>query len=497
MVPLNKETINSLPSVFHVPNEYELLSVENAIVHIGVGGFHRAHQAFALAKLINQDPSQFAKWRITGVGLMPQDKALIERLKNQDYLYTLRMVNAAKEEHLIVIDAIKDFLHLDTDLNEIVKKIGSARTKIVSLTITEGGYNYDFENDSFKIENENIIHDLTYKNQPKTVFGLLALALQYRKSTSNSSIVLLSCDNIIGNGDVLKKTLFSFLEAYDLDVYKWAIDNVSFPNCMVDRITPVPKKEDVQDLKARYGVEDSCLVVSEDYFQWVIEKGDYQNDLPPLQMVGVDFVDKVLHYEHMKLGILNGGHTLVGLLGDAFGYTTIHDSVTDPLIESIFNQYIEKEVIPVLMPLERIDYTQYFEKVKTRFSNAMINDSTERIISFTSDKFPKFILPIIQKQLSQKDIQVECAGLIVAAWWSYLRKRMNQNNMSTVVDNIKYQWEQIFEDENESINRFIAYEPVFGDIAKNKLFKDSYLQAIKAFREGEILSNIQKLIRKN
>lgn len=494
---LNKETINNLPEAFLIPNESESPDVENAIVHIGVGGFHRAHQAYALAKLIKKDSAQYTKWRITGVGLMPQDKDLIANLKNQDHLYTLRMVNAANEEKLMLIDSIKEFLHLDTDLELILNKISNSKSKVISLTITEGGYNYDFEKDSFKIDNVDIVHDLTHKSQPKTVFGLLALGLKSRKSTSNSPIVLLSCDNIIGNGEVLEKSLLSFLKAYDIDLYDWVKAKVSFPNCMVDRITPVPQKEDVQDLQERFGVVDNCLVVSEDYFQWVIEKGDYQQDFPPLELVGVEFVDKVLHYEHMKLGILNGGHTLVGLLGDALGYTTIHDSVTDPLIDSIYNQYILEEVVPVLVPLAGTDYGQYFELVKKRFSNAMINDSTDRIISFTSDKFPKFILPIIQKQLTQDEIQVEYTGIIVAAWWCYLHKHKIQNNMATVVDSLKNEWIKIFEDEDKSIDLFVAFEPVFGEIAKNRLFKDSYLRAIRAFRDGEISTNLNQLIKTN
>ncbi|MGN0002738.1 MAG: mannitol dehydrogenase family protein [Sphingobacterium composti] len=490
---LNKQTIKSLPQAFDVLSVSENKEVDNAIVHIGVGGFHRSHQAFALAQLISQDPVKYAKWRITGVGVMPQDKELIANFREQDYLYTLRMVNADGEEKLMVIDAIQDFLHLDCELNKIIKKIASEHTKIVSLTITEGGYNYDFEKDAFKIENENIIHDLNNKQHPKTVFGLLARALEYRMSNTNSSIVLLSCDNIIGNGEILRKSLLSFLEGYDRTLRDWVKTNVFFPNCMVDRITPVPKKNDVEDLTNRFQVKDNCLVVSEDYFQWVIEKGKYLSEFPPLQLVGVEFVDKVLYYEKMKLGILNGGHTLVGLLGYALGYNTIHDAVLDPMISSVYNAYVHEEVIPVLSPISGVDYHEYYEKVKTRFANAMINDSTDRIISFSSDKFPKFILPIYQSQCELHKPKIRYVSIIVAAWWYYLRQNQIENGMSHVQDSLKGEWSIIFDDEDSSALKFIEYNPVFGDMGKNELFLSFYLEAINHFKAGTFKKYLNNL----
>lgn len=490
---LNKHTIKSLPKAFDVQSVSEFKEDGNAIVHIGVGGFHRSHQAYALARLISIDPVQYAKWRITGVGVMPQDKDLIANFRNQDYLYTLRMVNATAEENLMVIDTIENFLHLDTDLNQIVEKIASAHTKIVSLTITEGGYNYDFESDSFKIENENIVHDLNNKNHPKTVFGLLAMAFQNRMAKNHSSIVLLSCDNIIGNGEILRKSLLSFLEAYDVTLREWVQENVVFPNCMVDRITPVPKNGDVEDLLTRFDVKDNCLVVSEDYFQWVIEKGDYLSDFPPLQLVGVEFVDKVLYYEKMKLGILNGGHTLVGLLGYAFGYKTIHDAVLDPVISSAFDAYVHDEVIPVLSPITDVNYYEYYERVKTRFSNAMINDSTDRIISFSSDKFPKFIFPIYHKQIECAQSNVRYVSIVVAAWWYYLRKNQVENSMQNVLDNLKGEWSLIFAEEEESVLQFVKYKPVFGDIATNTYFIKCYLDAVKHFRAGTFVEYLKNL----
>lgn len=490
---LNKQTVHFLPESFDVRSVSDFDYAENAIVHIGVGGFHRSHQAYAIAQLLKHDPKKHAKWRITGVGVMPQDKDLIRHLQNQDNLYTLRMVNAAGEENLMVIDAIQDFFHLDTDLNKIIAKIAHSSTKVVSLTITEGGYNYDFEKYFFKMDNESIVHDLMNKDQPRTVFGLFALALQRRKLTNDASIVLLSCDNIIGNGEILKKSLLSFLEAYDVELHDWVKENVTFPNCMVDRITPVPQKENIQDVVDRFGVRDNCLVVSEDYFQWVIEEGDFLADFPPLHLVGVELVDKVLYYEKMKLGILNGGHTLVGLLGYALGHHTIHEAVLNPIISSIYDQYVHEEVIPVLSPINGVDYHQYFECVKTRFSNAMINDSTARIISFTSDKFPKFILLILQKQLEGDSTHSKWASVIVAAWWYYLRKNQVENHMLHVVDNLKSEWAVIFADEEQSIQQFVAYKPVFGNIAQNTLFMQSYLRAVQLFRAGSVAKNLKTI----
>lgn len=233
--------------------------------------------------------------------------------------------------------------------------------------------------------------------------------------------------------------MLSFISVYDESLLPWIADNVRFPNSMVDRITPVATEKDKADFERQYGLRDNCLVVSEDYFQWVLEDNKY-GDFPPLEQVGVEIVAEVKPYEAMKLSILNGGHTLVGLLGDALGYNRIHNAVVDEAISRIYDMYVQQEVIPTLAVIDGVSFYNYYEKVKLRFSNAMINDSTDRIISGSSDKVPKFVLPVLQEQLKNSSPKKDITLLIIIAWWVYLEKEFNKNQMADVKDQKVTEW---------------------------------------------------------
>lgn len=493
MNTLNKETAKQLASTATILNG-GALDVENQIVHIGIGGFHRSHQAFALAKLINTDPEQYQKWQITGVGLMPNDLKLVEHFNQQDHIYALRTIAYDKKEKTYLISTIKDMLHSSLNTQGIIDKIANPNTKIISFTITEGGYLVDFDKNQFQIDNVDIQYDLQHRGRPRTVFGFLAAGLAARMAQGGTPLIMMSCDNILGNGDVLRLALLSFLEAYDPQIREWVASEFTFPNSMVDRITPITTEKDKDNFEEQYGLRDNCLVVSEDFFQWVIEMPASHDDFPPLDQVGVQFVQHVAPYEGMKLGILNAGHTLVGLLGDAFGYDRIHDAVQDRTIWKLFELFVDKEVIPVLEPIDGVDFKQYFEQVRTRFANPMINDSTARIISGTSDKFPKFVLPTIQKQLKRNDSRIDISALIVALWWKYLNKQMWDDNMAYVQDSLKEEWLRVFQDELDSADEFLAYSPVFGELSDITNFNSKYKDAIAAIRENRLGQYIDTIL---
>jgi len=465
------------------------------ILHVGIGGFHRSHQAYAISKLLELDPITYADWRIIGVGFMPKDKILVEAFKKQESIYALRMVASNNKEEVRLIDAINEMLHVDNDTDAIISRMSDRNTKIISFTITEGGYFYDFENQEFNLLNIDIQHDLVNKDFPKTVFGYLAKGLTKRREQNSPGLILLSCDNILGNGHILKLALLSFLESYDNRLKSWVEENVSFPNSMIDRITPVPNEADKTEFFAKYGVYDNCLVVSEDYFQWIIEKELGDTNFPPLEKVGVEFVSDVSQYEIMKLSILNAGHTLVGLLGYVLDYETIHESVQDSRISAIFDSFILDEVIPVLSPIVNLSYKQYYSTVKSRFANAMINDSTARIISGTSDKFPKFVIPTIIKQLNLDKPNVRYAALITACWWSYLNNEKKRNNMANVIDQQQSIFQSIFEDESMSIDLFLGYRPIFGDLKDNALFYSYYKEMVAVLIAGKFEEYLDKLVQ--
>lgn len=493
MTILNKRNLGLLPRTVHFFNQGKSVS-DNQLMHIGIGGFHRSHQAFALAKLIDSNPDQYSEWRITGVGLMPNDLKLVQDFDKQDQLYALRTIAPDQSEKVYIIPVVDEMLHASTHSQEIIDKIANPHTKVISFTITEGGYQIDFEQKRFMIEQESIQHDLRYKSQPRTVFGFLAAGLSKRIDKGDHPLLLLSCDNILGNGDALRFSLLSFLEMYDSKLRSWVEEYITFPNSMVDRITPVATEADKDSFELQYGVRDNCLVVSEEFFQWVIEKPLGEENFPALETVGVQFVEHVAPYESMKLSILNAGHTLVGLLGDALGYDKIHTSVQDNRIWNLFDCFVSREVIPVLEPIDGVDYQVYFEQVRARFSNAMINDSTARIISGTSDKFPKFVLPTIQKQLLREEKQMEISALIIALWWKYLLKAMKSDGMAHVQDNLVSSWKHIFEDEKYSAERFLRFSTVFLDLADQEEFYSNYWSAVSAIKEARLEQYLDTLM---
>ena len=484
MAKLSKKTLDRLPATVQAPLLANKRS-KSRILHIGVGGFHRSHQAYTWHRLRQRYPGQYADWTLVGVCLMPADREFVQQFSAQDCLYALRMRAADGKDDIMVIDSIADVIYGPENRDAVNSAMASAETRIISFTITEGGYNTDFDNHQFIWSNPDIQHDLDPANAPKTVFGYLARGLAERKQRGAGGLVLMSCDNIQENGRVLRNALLAFLEVYNPALKGWVAEQVSFPNSMVDRITPVSTPADKDDFEHRFHLRDDVLVVSEDYFQWVLEDTGLTG-IPPLAEVGVQLVDDVRPYEAMKLGILNAGHSLVGLLGDALGYTRIHNAIQHPRIAAMFERYVMEEAIPVLPTIGGIDLPAYFQAVRSRFSNAMINDSTVRIISGSSDKIPKFLLPVVDKNLQRKDPNVQVSALVVAAWWFYLYRANERNGMQDVADHKKEELRGLFTDEPTSALRFLQYRTVFGDLAANSLFMSHYQAAVSMLKSGKI-----------
>ncbi|QEC42568.1 mannitol dehydrogenase family protein [Pseudobacter ginsenosidimutans] len=487
---LNKETVTKLPDT--IKKNKAVQRPPAAVMHFGVGGFHRSHQAYALQQLLQLDPVKYAEWSICGICIMPSDKAFVERVKQQDLLYSLRICASGTKEEVMVVDAITELLFGPEQQNEIIHRIAAASTKLISFTITEGGYNIDEASGAFNLQQAEILNDLQPANAAKTVFGFLARGLQKRMSSDGGPITLLSCDNIQGNGDVLKLALYSFVNAYDASLITYLDQQVSFPNCMVDRITPVTTAADRALLETAYGYKDDCLVVCEPFFQWVIEK-EKNVQLPPLELVGVDLVEDVKAYESMKLRILNGGHSLTGLTGKAMGYQFIHDAVQDPTIAVLFDLYNVKEVHPSLEPLPGVDYAAYAAKVKSRFANALINDSTDRIISGSTAKIPKFVLPVIQHQVS-KGIKPVTGALIVAAWWHYLDTQIGSG--TAIDDPAAPEWKQLFrENADDTLSAFLGKQDLFGELSLNTLFCEQVQLFAALIRKHDMLYACEQAIK--
>jgi len=279
VIQLNQQNITSIASRLACP-KYERNAAKAGIVHIGIGGFHRSHQAYYMHQLLGD--TQHAEWGICGIGLREGDRNMANVLKEQDCLYTLITQHPDGTETCEVIGSIVDYIFAIETPDLAIDRMAHPDTKIVSLTITEGGYNFNPITGEFDFDNPDIQHELRHPNEPKTVFGFLTAALKKRREEGLPACTILSCDNIQHNGDVTRKMLLSFVQKQDPSLFNWIENEVSFPNSMVDRITPVTPKSSIEFLKNNYQLKDAWPIVCEPFIQFVIED-DFSNRRPPIE----------------------------------------------------------------------------------------------------------------------------------------------------------------------------------------------------------------------
>ncbi|MEO0338708.1 MAG: mannitol dehydrogenase family protein, partial [Bacteroidota bacterium] len=419
---LNQSELSKIGNQIPIPT-YERDGLKTGIVHIGVGGFHRSHQAYYIHQLLQKGTA--TDWAICGVGLREADRKMADILKKQDCLYTLLTQHPDGKVESEVIGSITAYL-LSVDAPQLViDKMAHPDTKIVSLTITEGGYNFNPVTGEFDFTNPAVQHELAHPNEPQTVYGYLTAALRKRRANSLPPFTILSCDNIQHNGDVARRMVMAFAKKQDHDLAAWIEKEVRFPNTMVDRITPVTSPAVTQYLKTKYGLIDEWCVVCEPFIQWVIED-NFSNGRPPLEKLGVQFVPDVTPYEKMKIRLLNAGHSVLGIPGAIHGHHTIDACMRDAVFAKFMRQYMDKEVTPVLGEIEGINIEEYKNSLEERFANANIKDQVSRICSESSAKLPKFLFPTLLENLEYGG-SITYATFILAAWCYYSDKRLDEN----------------------------------------------------------------------
>lgn len=468
-VKLNAKNLTTLSANIRIPM-YDRRKLRTGIVHIGIGGFHRAHQAYLVNQLLEQGVA--ANWGICGVALLASDRKIYDILSEQDGLYTLMVPDGDGNFSAQVIGSIVELLYAPDNPLAAMRRMADESTRIITLTITEGGYNFTSDG-NFNWENEDVVWDLQYPNQPKTVFGYLYAALKLRKEQGRGGLTIQSCDNMEHNGDVMRRMLSAFIAKADPEMMDWLDEHITFPNSMVDRITPVTTESLRATLVASFGLNDGWPVVCEPFYQWIIEDV-YAMGRPEWENVGGQLVEDVTPYEKMKIRLLNGGHTLVGLAGYLLGYQYIHESIVDPTIVSLLWKYMDDEVTPTLDEVPGVDLREYKKTLVERFRNPFIKDEVARIISGSSAKFPKFILPVIIDQLKGHR-SISIAALITACWYQYLKLNL------AVSDNIQDEMVTVL---LENITRaeqaqdpllFLDNVEVFGDIKEHRAFTESYV----------------------
>ncbi len=419
-IRLSAANLASLPSAVRTP-AYDRRQLLQHTVHIGVGGFHRAHQAVYLDDLLGLDDTE--RWGECGIGVLKADDRMRDALRGQDHLFTV-VERSESVQSARVIGSLVDYIYVPGDRELAIERMAAPDTRIVSLTITEGGYFIDEGTSAFLAEHPAIQHDVQNPGEPASSLGLIAAALDRRRRRGLAPFTVMSCDNLQGNGHVIQRVLLAFAALSNPELEAWIAANVAFPNSMVDRITPATTPADIAWVADRFGVDDAWPVVTEPFRQWVIED-TFSNGRPQWERVGAQFTSDVASYEIMKMRLLNGSHLAMAYLGALHGFTYVQDIMADPLFTSFIEAFME-EVTPVVPAIPGTSVTEYKQTLLERFRNPTINDQVTRICSEGSAKLPKWLLPSIQELLDRGG-RVELLSLVVASWIFYLGQGVDGN----------------------------------------------------------------------
>ncbi|WP_406814254.1 mannitol dehydrogenase family protein [Mycobacterium sp. M23085] len=465
-INLNNAALAMLP--IDAP-KYDRSSVTVGIAHIGAGHFHRAHQAAYLNLLLQQGLAR--EWGICGVGVMPADWTMRDVLDGQDGLYTLILENPDGSRDAHVIGSIIDYRYAPDDSESALEVLAAPSTRIISLTITEGGY----------------------RDPDGPAFALIVEALDRRRGRGIAAPTIVSCDNIENNGEIARRAVLANAESRDPALARWIDESARFPSSMVDRITPATTLQMAAEVRRDFGINDRWPVVAEPFTAWVLED-DFADGRPPLEQAGVLLVDDVAPYELMKLRLLNAGHQCLAYFAHLCGFKFVHEAASDPLFAEFLLAYFESEAIPTLPPVPGIDLHDYTRTLVERFSNPGVRDTVPRLCAYTSDRIPKWLIPVICDNLAS-DGPVRVAAAVVASWARYAEGTDEWGKPYEVVDQLADSLIPIARSQYENPTAFIEIAGVFGDLAHQPRFVQAYCWALDSLHHKGARATLEALVR--
>ncbi|CAG8136855.1 unnamed protein product [Penicillium salamii] len=476
-----------------VPTYQRGAAVKEGIVHIGVGGFHRAHLAVYVDKLMqNHGMTDYA---ICGVGLQPFDAAMRDVLNSQDHLYTV-IERSAKGSFANVVGSINSYLFAPDDREAVIAKMAHPDTHIVSLTITESGYYYNENSHELQSEHPDIQHDIDPANEktPRTTFGFLYAALARRHQQGLKPFTVMSCDNMQKNGSITRHMLESFARLRNPEIAKWIAEKGAFPNAMVDRITPQTSANDKTTLASDFAIEDAWPVVTEPFMQWVIED-QFSDGRPQFEKVGVQVVNNVHdveEFEKHKLRLLNGSHSAIGYPGQLAGFKYVHEVMEDPLCSKFVWQMMQEEVKPLLPDIPGVNIDEYCHTLIERFSNPTIMDQLPRVSLNASGKIPQFIMPSIAEAIwGTKPFGRLC--FVAAAWFRYILGVDDNGNTFKVEDPMLELLEAKARAGGTKPHELLSIKNLFGDDLRND---ERFIKEITTAMEDIARDGIMKTMAK-
>ncbi len=409
LIRLSNETLDALPDSVKRPT-YDRSALTPGIVHIGLGNFHRGHQAWYLHRLMQQGLAH--DWAIIGAGVRAGDEAQRKRLAAQDYLNTLIELDP-EGRSAEVVGSMIGFVPVEDGNGALIEQMADPAIRIVALTVTEGGYFVDPVSKGFDAGHADIQHDAANPDTPRTAFGAMVAALRRRRDAGTGPFTGQSCDNLQGNGAILRQTVVSLARLTDPDLADWIDKTCTFPNAMVDCIVPATGPKELELVKT-FGIEDAAPVTHENYRQWVIEDR-FCAGRPDWDKAGATFTDDVHSYESMKIRILNGGHQVISNPGEILGVEYISGCMAHPLIRPFFRKVAAEEISPNVDAVPGMTPQAYVDLIDRRFSNPEIVDTVRRVAFDGSSRHTGFILPVVRDALKAGGA-IEGLALTEALW---------------------------------------------------------------------------------
>lgn len=485
---LNQANLASLPSDVILPH-YDRSKLTPGIVHLGIGAFHRAHQAFYTEAVLNQFGGD---WGIIGCSL--RSPTVRDQLAPQDGLYTL-VERSGDGEKLQVIGAVVQNLVGPENPTALINVMAQPNIKIISMTVTEKGYCHDPATGNLNAFHPDIQHDIENLDKPKSAIGFLVAALAARFKAGTKSFTVLSCDNLPNNGEVLEKVVVQFAQNISPELAAWISSNTSFPATMIDRIVPATTDEDRRDIEARLGLRDEGLVVAEPFTQWVIED-KFSDGRPQWEKVGALLVDDVSVFENIKLRLLNGAHSTMAYTGYLSGFNFISEVMQEPAFVNMVKLYMAREAGETLNAPAGFDIEAYKQQLRDRFSNKALKHRTWQIAMDGSQKLPQRLLESLRVQLrGNGHIDIICLG--VAAWIRYVSGVDEKGGAIEVSDPLAAELRTLSDvnagNAEATVRAIVSLPKVFGqDLINEERFIAMTVGWLEKFYSQGVLKTIQQ-----
>lgn len=485
---LNDVNLAALPDTVKRPT-YDRSALTPGIVHIGVGNFHRAHQAWYQHRLLSRVLAW--DWAIIGAGVRPYDEAMREKLSQQDYMTTLIALDP-KGSDVEVVGSMIGYVPVEVGHGALVRQMADSAIRIVSLTVTEGGYYVDPVTGQCDLSHPDLQHDVAHPDHPKTAFGAIVRALRLRRDAGQNPFSCLCCDNLQGNGAILRQTIVGLAERLDEELADWIAENGAFPNSMVDCIVPATGQKEI-DLALRFGIVDAAPVTHENFRQWVIEDS-FCDGRPDWDKAGATFVADVHDYEMQKIRLLNGGHQIIANCAEILGIETVSQAMQHADIHALFRKITLQEIAPHVPQVPDMSPTQYIDLVEGRFSNTAIVDTIQRVAFDGSSRHPGFVLPTVRDALAM-GASVEGLALVQAAW---ARMCAGVREDGTLIAPNDPFWDALVASADEARalpQRWLAQEHLYGDLAQDPVFANAFGKWLEMIYQNGIVAAIQHYVK--